>query len=117
MMARQSEAAPIGDKLYSTIRSDVIFGRLAPGQRLTLDRMRDVYGTSIGTLREVLNRLASEGFVAAGAHCGVKRLRPDLALIATDDGRPAACAAVFTTNGFAAASVQTSRARPSVSAR
>jgi glutamate N-acetyltransferase/amino-acid N-acetyltransferase len=54
---------------------------------------------------------AAEGFVAAGAHCGVKRLRPDLALIATDDGRPAACAAVFTTNGFAAASVRTSRAR------
>lgn len=65
MMGHQSEIAPIGDRLYSTIRSDVIFGRLAPGQRLTLDRMRDVYGTSIGTLREVLNRLASEGFVAA----------------------------------------------------
>lgn len=54
---------------------------------------------------------AAQGFVAAGAHCGVKRLRPDLALIATDDGRPVPCAAVFTTNRFAAASVQTSRAR------
>lgn len=54
---------------------------------------------------------AAEGFVAAGAHCGVKRLRPDLALIATDDGKPVACAAVFTTNRFAAASVLTSRAR------
>ena len=43
----------------------MIFGRLAPGQRLTLDRMRDTYGTSVGTLREVLNRLASEGFIAA----------------------------------------------------
>jgi glutamate N-acetyltransferase/amino-acid N-acetyltransferase len=54
---------------------------------------------------------AAEGFVAAGAHCGVKRLRPDLALIATDDGKPVPCAAVFTTNRFAAASVLTSRAR------
>jgi glutamate N-acetyltransferase/amino-acid N-acetyltransferase len=54
---------------------------------------------------------AAEGFVAAGAHCGVKRLRPDLALIATDDGRPVPCAAVFTTNRFAAASVLTSRDR------
>jgi DNA-binding GntR family transcriptional regulator len=58
-------AASIGDRIYSRIRSDVIFGRLAPGQRLPLDRMRDAYATSIGTLREVLNRLASEGFIAA----------------------------------------------------
>jgi DNA-binding GntR family transcriptional regulator len=57
--------ASIGDRIYSRIRSDVIFGRLAPGQRLPLDRMRDAYATSIGTLREVLNRLASEGFIAA----------------------------------------------------
>lgn len=64
--ARETEAGgTIGEQLYGRIRSDVIFGRLAPGQRLTLDRMRDSYGTSIGTLREVLNRLASEGFVAA----------------------------------------------------
>ena len=60
-----SDTAAVGDKVYSRIRSDVIFGRLPPGRRLTLDRMRDLYGTSIGTLREVLNRLASEGFVAA----------------------------------------------------
>lgn len=57
--------APVGDKIYGRIRSDVIFGRLAPGQRLTLDRMRATYDASVGTLREVLNRLASEGFVAA----------------------------------------------------
>jgi DNA-binding GntR family transcriptional regulator len=59
------ETATVSDRIYSRIRSDVILCRLAPGQRLTLDRMRDVYGTSIGTLREVLNRLASEGLVAA----------------------------------------------------
>jgi DNA-binding GntR family transcriptional regulator len=59
------DAANVGDKAYGRIRSDVIFGRLAPGQRLTLERMRDAYGISVGTLREVLNRLASEGFVAA----------------------------------------------------
>ena len=68
-MTRWSTSPPthaaVGDKVYGRIRTDVIFGRLAPGQRLTLDRMRDTYGTSVGTLREVLNRLASEGFVAA----------------------------------------------------
>jgi len=65
MFETPTASGTIGEKVYSRIRSDVIFGRLAPGQRLTLDRMKDSYGTSIGTLREVLNRLASEGFVAA----------------------------------------------------
>ncbi len=65
MNERGSDAATIGDRVYGRIRSDVIFGRLAPGQRLTLDRLRHTYGTSVGTLREVLNRLTSEGFVAA----------------------------------------------------
>lgn len=65
MIETSADTAAISDRIYSRIRTDVILGRLVPGQRLTLDRMRSAYGTSIGTLREVLNRLASEGFVAA----------------------------------------------------
>jgi DNA-binding GntR family transcriptional regulator len=64
-MASSADAVAISDRIYTRIRTDVILGRLAPGQRLTLDRMRDTYGTSIGTLREVLNRLSSEGLIAA----------------------------------------------------
>ena len=60
-----ADTAAVSDRIYTRIRGDVILGRLAPGKRLTLDRMRDAYGTSIGTLREVLNRLSSEGFIAA----------------------------------------------------
>ena len=54
---------------------------------------------------------AAEGFVAAGLHCGVKRKRKDLMLLATEDGKPVATAAVFTTNRFCAPPVQVSRAR------
>jgi glutamate N-acetyltransferase / amino-acid N-acetyltransferase len=49
---------------------------------------------------------AAEGFVAAGCHAGIKRRKFDMALIATDDGQPVPCAAVFTQNKFAAPPVE-----------
>ncbi len=61
--ARQTET--VGELTYQRIRADIVFGRLPPGERLTLDRMRDAYETSVGTLRENLNRLSSEGLVVA----------------------------------------------------
>jgi glutamate N-acetyltransferase / amino-acid N-acetyltransferase len=45
---------------------------------------------------------AAQGFVAAGCHAGVKKRRFDLALVATEDRKPARAAAVFTRNKFAA---------------
>jgi len=53
---------------------------------------------------------AAEGFVAAGCHAGIKRRKFDMALIATDDGQPVPCAAVFTQNKFAAPPVELDRA-------
>ena len=53
---------------------------------------------------------AAEGFVAAGCHAGIKRRKFDMALVATDDGRPVPCAAVFTQNKFAAPPVELDRA-------
>ena len=51
------------------------------------------------------------GFVAAGVACGIKESgAPDLALVATADGRPVPVAGVFTSNLAAAAPVQVSRA-------
>jgi DNA-binding GntR family transcriptional regulator len=62
------EAQPtetVGEKTYRRIRADIVFGRLQPGERLTLERMRDAYEASVSTLREMLNRLSSEGLVLA----------------------------------------------------
>ncbi|MEO7335649.1 MAG: GntR family transcriptional regulator [Caldimonas sp.] len=61
--ARQTET--VGEKTYQRIRADIVCGRLPPGERLTLDRMRDAYEASVGTLRENLNRLSSEGLIVA----------------------------------------------------
>jgi glutamate N-acetyltransferase/amino-acid N-acetyltransferase len=54
---------------------------------------------------------AAPGFVASGLHAGIKRRKPDMALIATDDGRPVTCAAVFTQNKFVAPPVTLDRER------
>ncbi|MBZ6078256.1 GntR family transcriptional regulator [Microvirga puerhi] len=59
-----------GEQAYEAIRSDIIFGRLRPGQRLTLEKLRPGYGVGISTLREILSRLAPEGFVVAEGQRG-----------------------------------------------
>ena len=53
---------------------------------------------------------APQGFVASGIACGIKPTgAPDLALVATDDGRPVVAAAVFTQNKATAAPVVVSQ--------
>ena len=54
-----------GEKAYRRIRTDIIFGRLAPGQKLKLDGLKEAYGVSVSTLRELLNRLTAEGLIVA----------------------------------------------------
>lgn len=60
----------VGETAYQQIRSDIIFGRIAPGQKLRLDRMRAEYRIGISTLREILSRLAAEGLVLAEGQRG-----------------------------------------------
>ena len=55
----------VGASTYQRIKRDIIFGDLAPGSKLKLDGLRQRYKASMSTLRETLNRLASEGFVDA----------------------------------------------------
>ena len=66
-----SKTAPtVGSSTYERIKHDIIFGELAPGAKLKLDGLRDRYSASVSTLRETLNRLASEGFVDAAEQRG-----------------------------------------------
>jgi DNA-binding GntR family transcriptional regulator len=55
----------VGTSTYSKIKRDIIFGELAPGVKLKLDALKNRYQASVSTLRETLNRLASDGFVSA----------------------------------------------------
>jgi DNA-binding GntR family transcriptional regulator len=70
MLTRTSDYDSVGEKTYRRIRTDIVFGKLAPSAKLKLDRMREEYGASVSTLRELLNRLASEGLVVAEGQRG-----------------------------------------------
>ena len=60
----------IGEQVYRRIRSDIIFGALPPGQKLRLEKVSESYGTSISTLRELLNRMCAEGLIVAEGQRG-----------------------------------------------
>ena len=65
MAGRLANAETAGEKAYRRIRSDIVFGRLSPAQKLKLDGLKEAYGVSVSTLRELLNRLTSEGLIVA----------------------------------------------------
>jgi len=58
-------AETAGERAYRHIRRDILFGRLAPAQKLKLDGLKESYGVSISTLRELLSRLTSESLIVA----------------------------------------------------
>ena len=60
----------VGHTTYEKIKHDIIFGKLEPGAKLKLDALKVSYATSVSTLREILNRLASDGFVSAAEQRG-----------------------------------------------
>jgi len=65
LLDKPTDLPGVGDDAYRRIRNDILFGKLLPGQKLRLEGVREDYGVSISTLREILSRLSSEGFVVA----------------------------------------------------
>jgi GntR family transcriptional regulator, carbon starvation induced regulator len=70
VLDRPEEAETISDDAYRRIRADIIFGKLQPAHKLRLETLREDYGVSVSTLREILSRLSSEGLVLAEGRRG-----------------------------------------------
>jgi GntR family transcriptional regulator, carbon starvation induced regulator len=64
------EEMTISGDCYRRIRTDIIFGQLRPALKLKLEALRESYGASVSTLREILTWLAAEGFVTAEGRRG-----------------------------------------------
>lgn len=70
MSVAETIQAPISESLYQRMRADILFGRIPPGQKLRLERLKAQYGAGISTLREILSRLSAEGLVVAEGQRG-----------------------------------------------
>ena len=70
MLLAPPELDSISESAYRHIRNDIVFGKLAPSQKLKLEPLREEYGPSVSTLREILSRLSSEGLVIAEGQRG-----------------------------------------------
>lgn len=67
---RQDSEEGVADAAFKRIRGDIISGILPPAKKLKLEQLKAQYGASVSTLREILNRLASESLVVAEGQRG-----------------------------------------------
>ena len=67
-----SPTAPrsLTEGLYRALRTEILGGRFAPGQRLRPSALGQQRGVSLNVVREALNRLSGEGLVDASPQLG-----------------------------------------------
>ncbi len=65
-----SGAKTLIERTYAQLREDILTGRLAPGEKLLVEHLKDRYEVGAGTLREALSRLVSEAMVVAEGQRG-----------------------------------------------
>jgi len=60
----ERQAATLTQSVYAQLRSDILSGRMRPGEKIRAAAVRKRFNTAGSPVREALNRLLSEGFVA-----------------------------------------------------
>lgn len=67
-------AAPrtLVERAYLALRRDVVSGKLAPGERLRVEHLKDHYEVGAGTLREALSLLLSDALVTVEGQRGFR---------------------------------------------
>lgn len=60
------------ERAYLGLRHDVISGKLAPGERLRVEHLKDEYEVGAGTLREALSLLVSDALVSSEGQRGFR---------------------------------------------
>ncbi len=67
-----SPSGTFAEKAFLTLRADILAGRLRPGEKMNVERLKDVYGVGATPLREALSRLSSMELVVAEGQKGFR---------------------------------------------
>lgn len=67
-----NESSTQADQAYGQLRSFILSGELAPGERIPMNCVASDMSVSLGAVREALSRLAAEEIVIATAQCGYR---------------------------------------------
>lgn len=51
------------NRVYNSLRRDIVDGRFKAGEKLTINSLKDAYNVGLSPLREALNRLATYGLL------------------------------------------------------
>jgi len=62
----------LAERAYLSLRRDVICGKLAPGEKLRVEHLKDQYQVGASTLREALSLLVSDALVSAEGQRGFR---------------------------------------------
>jgi DNA-binding GntR family transcriptional regulator len=73
-LMRPASEAPrtLSERAYLDVRQDIVSGRLAPGERLRVEHLKDRYDVGAGTLREALALLVSDALVTVEGQRGYR---------------------------------------------
>ena len=78
-MAKKKSGESLKQKVYKQLRSDIVFGRVLPGEHLKEASLTAKFRCSRGPVREAFNQLSSEGFIELLQNQGavVRRTSPE----------------------------------------
>src|SRR6185437_3603379 len=62
--SHENPGTTLTKSVYEQLRSDLLTGRLKPGEKLRAEALRHRFKVGSSPIREALNRLLSEGFVS-----------------------------------------------------
>jgi len=71
-MVRRGDAQTLSADVYEQLRSELLAGEYAPGERLVPADLCERYGVKAGVLREALSRLAAEGLTTLEPNRGFR---------------------------------------------
>lgn len=70
MPKKTPRGATLSDRVYASVRDDIVLGRLLPGQKLALGEIAEREGVSFNVVREALNRLTGQRLVHSAPQQG-----------------------------------------------